>query len=180
MRRQAASTRLREFGFSVESHESVDATRKSVGETGTTAGLLAVYVPPPVTLELQRAELVAVYALHHSFMKASVLCMSTEEAVTQAAKALGVPILFYDAVADLGAQIRALASGQPPFVRQTADHRALTPREESVLIGLKAGIPLKEIAANLGVSTKTVSTYKVRLMQKLGYETNADLLQGTD
>ena len=106
--------------------------------------------------------------------------MSTEEPVIQAARALGVPTLFYDAVADLGAQIRALTTGQPPAVRQTQAHSALTSREESVLIGLKAGLSLKEIAANLGISANTVSTYKVRLMQKLGYETNADLLQGTD
>lgn len=180
VRREAASKRLRANGFSVENHESVDAIRKSVGETGSTEGSLAVYVPPPVVLALHRTELIALCALHRSFMKASVLCMSTEEPLIQASRALGVPTIFYDAVEDLGAQIRALVSRQPSSQRRTKVPQVLTPREESVLVGLKAGLSLKEIAANLGVSANTVSTYKMRLMQKLGYETNADLLRGSD
>jgi len=113
-------------------------------------------------------------------MKASILCMSTEEPLIQAARALGVPTLFYDAVADLAAQISALASKRPRAVTEATARNALTPREESVLTGLKAGLPIKEIAVNLGISPNTVSTYKVRLMQKLGYVTNAELLQSSD
>lgn len=180
VRRDAASQRLRALGFSVLSHESVAAARKNLGRTGGVAGPLAVYVPPPVPLELHRAELIAVSALHRSFMKASILCMSTEEPLIQVARALGVPTLFYDAVADLATQITALSLKSPLAVTKATAHNALTPREESVLTGLKAGLSIKEIAVNLRISPNTVSTYKVRLMQKLGHVTNAELLRGSD
>ena len=40
-----------------------------------------------------------------------------------------------------------------------------------------SGIRLGEIADTLNVSAKTVSTHKMRLMQKLGVENNADLIR---
>jgi len=180
VRRDAASKRFRALGYPVQCHESADAIRKNLGATGDTAGLLAVYVPPPVALELHRAELIAVSGLHRTFVKASILCMSTEEPLIQAARALGIPTLFYDAVADLAAQIFALSSKSPRAVSKATARNALTPREESVLTGLKAGLSIKEIAVNLDISPNTVSTYKVRLMQKLGHVTNAELLRGSD
>jgi len=180
VRRDAASQRLRALGYRVQGHESADAIRKNLGATGDTAGLLAVYVPPPVVLELHRAEMIALSGLHRTFMKASILCMSTEESLVQAARALGVPTLFYDAVADLAAQISALSPKYPRTATKATARNALTSREESVLTALKAGLSVKEIAVNLGISPNTVSTYKVRLMQKLGYVSNAELLRGSD
>ncbi|MFL5496144.1 MAG: response regulator [Gemmatimonadales bacterium] len=56
-------------------------------------------------------------------------------------------------------------------------HTALSDREFQVLKGLAQGEALKSIAARLSVSPKTVTTYRTRILQKLGLGTNADLVR---
>ena len=56
-----------------------------------------------------------------------------------------------------------------------APHHMLSRREMGVLLMLGAGRPVKRIAAELDLSPKTVSTYRSRLLQKLGLASNADL-----
>lgn len=56
-------------------------------------------------------------------------------------------------------------------------HDVLSPRELQVLERIAAGLPLGQIADELHLSPKTVSTHKMRLMQKLELHTNADLLK---
>lgn len=51
----------------------------------------------------------------------------------------------------------------------------LSDREHEVVRKIALGRPIKEIAADLAVSPKTVSTYRIRALQKLGLKTNADL-----
>lgn len=58
-----------------------------------------------------------------------------------------------------------------------APHLALSERERQVLEGIAAGLPLGDIAERLHLSPKTVSTHKMRLMEKLGIDNNADLLR---
>jgi len=58
-----------------------------------------------------------------------------------------------------------------------AAHEQLSDREFDVLRGLGAGRTVKEVAAALGLSPKTVSTYRTRLMEKLRFATNADLVR---
>ncbi len=54
---------------------------------------------------------------------------------------------------------------------------ALTTREKDVFQLICAGRRLSEIAADWGVSIKTISTHKTRLMQKLGIDSNAALIR---
>jgi len=54
---------------------------------------------------------------------------------------------------------------------------ALSQREMEVLIGLGSGRSNKEIAAELAISVTSVGTYRVRIMDKLGLRTTADLLR---
>jgi len=58
-----------------------------------------------------------------------------------------------------------------------APHEQLSDREFDVLRGLGSGRTVKEVAEALGLSAKTVSTYRTRLMEKLGFATNADLVR---
>lgn len=56
-------------------------------------------------------------------------------------------------------------------------HARLTDRELQVLESLAAGRSLTTIARELGLSVKTVSTYRTRLLEKLNLRTNADLVR---
>ena len=55
-------------------------------------------------------------------------------------------------------------------------HEALSDREFQVLRLIAAGKSVKEIAAELSLSVKTVSTYRARLLEKMNLETNAELI----
>jgi len=56
-------------------------------------------------------------------------------------------------------------------------HELLSDREFEVLRRLGAGYSVKEIAGALGLSPKTVSTYRSRVLTKLDASTNADLVR---
>jgi DNA-binding NarL/FixJ family response regulator len=56
-------------------------------------------------------------------------------------------------------------------------HESLSAREFEVLRMLVGGKSGKEIAADLSISFKTVSTYRTRLLQKLNVRSNAELAQ---
>jgi len=56
-------------------------------------------------------------------------------------------------------------------------HAALSDREYQVLCRFGSGIAFKQIAAELGVSPKTVSTYRSRILDKLKLKTNAEIIR---
>lgn len=58
-------------------------------------------------------------------------------------------------------------------------HGRLSDRELDVLRLLGAGRSVKEISAQLRISSRTVSTYRTRLLVKLGLRTTADLIRYT-
>lgn len=64
----------------------------------------------------------------------------------------------------------AAAAAQPP-----AD--ALSDRERDVLLRIAQGFSNKEIAAALGLSVKTVETYKARVAEKLALRTRVDIVR---
>ena len=51
----------------------------------------------------------------------------------------------------------------------------LSPRESEVLLKMKDGLMVKQIAFDLSLSPKTISTYKQRILQKLKIESEWDL-----
>jgi DNA-binding NarL/FixJ family response regulator len=62
------------------------------------------------------------------------------------------------------------ASDKPP-------HENLSNREFQILCMIAQGKSLKSIAGELGVSEKTVSTYRSRIMEKMRMSTNFDLIR---
>lgn len=56
-------------------------------------------------------------------------------------------------------------------------HTALSKRELEIFMLLAQGQGVTEIAASLFISSKTVSTHKSRLMEKMDLKTNADLVR---
>ena len=58
-----------------------------------------------------------------------------------------------------------------------APHEALSDREFTVLLRIGAGKSVSEIADELGLSVKTVSTYRARILEKMNKNNNADLIR---
>jgi DNA-binding NarL/FixJ family response regulator len=98
--------------------------------------------------------------------------------------------LLKDAAAsELVAAIRAALDGRlyvsPAIAGDLADEalsidtrsRALSAREREVLQLLAEGKSMKEVAAVLDISPRTVEFHKYRLMDRLGVKTNAELVQ---
>jgi two-component system, NarL family, invasion response regulator UvrY len=71
----------------------------------------------------------------------------------------------------LAERLAALLDGSAP----QAPHEALSPRELQVLRLVASGRSLKEIAAELALGEKTISTYRQRIAVKLGLSTNVEL-----
>jgi two-component system, NarL family, invasion response regulator UvrY len=95
------------------------------------------------------------------------------------------------ASSELITAIRRVASGRRFVTEQLAEQLAaefqdaptrsatgaLSDRELQVLCLLARGRAVKEIAAELHVSAKTVATYRQRVFAKLGFKNNAELVQ---
>ena len=60
---------------------------------------------------------------------------------------------------------------------QSAPHEALSDRELQVLVMIGAGDTVSRIADKLCVSVKTISTYRARILEKMGLENNAQLMR---
>jgi len=54
-------------------------------------------------------------------------------------------------------------------------HKCLSDREYQVLCLIASGKEVKEISSELGLSAKTISTYRARVLQKMNMNTNAEL-----
>jgi DNA-binding NarL/FixJ family response regulator len=61
--------------------------------------------------------------------------------------------------------------------RTRAPHERLSDREFEVLRALGSGMSVKDVAQQLRLSAKTVSTYRVRLLEKMGLKSQADLIR---
>lgn len=72
------------------------------------------------------------------------------------------------AVAELLAQQLNRKGAGPP-------HAQLSERELQVFLKLARGAAAGQVAHDLSLSVKTVSTYRTRLMEKMGLSTNSDL-----
>jgi DNA-binding NarL/FixJ family response regulator len=69
--------------------------------------------------------------------------------------------------------VRREARSQKP----AALHANLSAQEYKVLLALAAGRRTGEVASDLNLSAKTVSTYKRRILNKLGLESTASLVR---
>jgi two-component system invasion response regulator UvrY len=87
---------------------------------------------------------------------------------------------------DLLKAVRSVLDGKKHFSESvrgvdnpipTALHTNLSAQEYKVLLALAAGRRNGEVAAELDVSSKTVSTYKRRVLNKLGIKSTADLVR---
>jgi len=68
-------------------------------------------------------------------------------------------------------------AAQPAGAAEPAGAELLSDREEEVLRRIAWGQSNKEIAGSLGISTKTVETYKARIGDKLGLRSRTDMVR---
>jgi DNA-binding NarL/FixJ family response regulator len=61
--------------------------------------------------------------------------------------------------------------------RTRAPHERLSDREFEVLRALGSGMMVKDVAKQLHLSAKTVSTYRARLLEKMGLKSKEDLVR---
>lgn len=71
----------------------------------------------------------------------------------------------------------ALAAALTLQDRGEPDHQILSDREYQVLQMLAIGKSIKEIGSDLGLSEKTISTYRTRILEKMNMKTNAELVR---
>ena len=75
---------------------------------------------------------------------------------------------------EVGALMAESLQGNEPEQRNLS---ALSDREYQILLLLASDMSVSDVAENLCISGKTVSTYKARIKIKLGLKTNADILR---
>jgi len=56
-------------------------------------------------------------------------------------------------------------------------HETLSDREYEVMSGIGSGKTVREIAEELSLSAKTISTYRARVLEKLGVKNSAEIVQ---
>lgn len=101
-----------------------------------------------------------------------VLKRSAAEELVRAIRAVAAGGVFLDpAVAG-----KALSGENERGAGPNGD-AALSQREEAVLRSVARGLTNKEIAARLGISVKTVETYRARAAEKLGLRSRADIVR---
>lgn len=130
---------------------------------------------------------------HHPALRILVLSMHNEPQVAQRALKAGANgFTCKDGDPEgLLAAIRKVAAGgrhldpavaekmafEAAGVDAPASHECLSDRELQVLRLLAQGKSINEIADELHICNKTVSTHKARMMEKMGFANNADMMR---
>jgi DNA-binding NarL/FixJ family response regulator len=73
--------------------------------------------------------------------------------------------------------ISPLIASLPPESKTKQAKKAITPRQREVMKLISQGLTMKEIAAELKISTRTAETHKYEIMETLGVETTAELIR---
>jgi DNA-binding NarL/FixJ family response regulator len=139
------------------------------------------------------ADLITRMHAHHPRLPVLVLSMHNEPQIARRALQAGAGgYVTKDSEPELLlAAIRKVAAGgrfiDPALAEQMAfetvspprerPHEALTDREYQILRLLVRGATINEVAGQLLISSKTVSTHKARLMRKMDLRSNAGLVR---
>ncbi|QGZ59445.1 response regulator transcription factor [Paraburkholderia acidiphila] len=176
--RTALSRLLRSAGFQARAYASAGDFLVSAVDNRPGCILLDLELGGPSGLELQQALLRDSRALPIVFMSA----YSDVPRTVKAMKAGAVDFLLkpferqtlFDAI---GVALNACTTHAParhPASVQLAD------REQVVLRGIAAGLRNKQIAAELGLSERTIKSCRADLMRKVGATSLAELLRRTE
>jgi DNA-binding NarL/FixJ family response regulator len=170
-----------------------DASIRVVGEASTAAEAVtqaAALKPKLVILDISMpgaSGLAVVGRLREVSGGAHVIVLSMHSDVEYLREAERVGAAGYvlkdDAADELGEAIATVRRGERfrsaklgrRVAVTTSAEDPLTPREREVLRGIASGMTNKEVAADLGISHRTVETHRENVMRKLGITTVAGL-----
>lgn len=128
----------------------------------------------------------------HPALPILILSMHDEPATVRRALQAGATgyITKESSSETLHTAVRQVAAGErfiPPALAETLAfesvrstslaHETLSQRERQIFKLIAQGVPLSQIAEQLHLSPKTVTTHKTHLMEKLGTGNNADLIR---
>jgi two-component system, NarL family, invasion response regulator UvrY len=123
---------------------------------------------PVLIMSLHGEEQFAVRALRAGASGYLTKSTAPEQLVSAVTKVLRGGRYISESLADrLAADVGGESSGSP--------HERLSDREFDVMRGIASGRSVSEIAAQMHLSVKTVSTYRTRLLDKMGMTSNAEL-----
>lgn len=179
--RRSVGRLLRTAGYEVEAFASADdfLAHPPASEPGCL--LLDLRMPGRNGLELQEALVAArkripiVFVTGHGDVTSSVRAMKGG-AVDFLTKPYSVEDLL-EAVARAMAKEQRERREQAQVVELESRARTLTPREREVLRLVVRGLLNKQVAAELGISEKTVKVHRARVMQKMHADSMADLVR---
>jgi DNA-binding NarL/FixJ family response regulator len=116
------------------------------------------------------AQRVIMLSMHAEERYAVSKAMAAEDLVKAVRKVQDGGVYVGPRLAELLAQ-EARAPGQAPL------HERLTAREAGIVALIGAGLQVKQVAAELGISVSSVNTYRNRIFQKTGLSSNAALIR---
>jgi DNA-binding NarL/FixJ family response regulator len=104
-----------------------------------------------------------------------LLKRSAAENLVQAIRVVKLGELYIDP--SLASELQKAVATKTEKTLRAGNTLGLTDREESVLKYSAQGLTIKEIAARLDLSAKTVETYKARAAEKLQLSTRAEIIR---
>lgn len=125
---------------------------------------------PVLVLSMHGEDEYAIRALRNGASGYLTKESAPEELITAIQKVMGGGRYMTPSLAEKIAFAHASPTAQAP-------HHTLSEREMEVLQFIGAGKSLKEIAAQMELSVKSVSTYRARVLEKMTMTTNADLIR---
>ena len=179
--RKSVGRLLRTAGLQVEVFASADEFLAHPPSDESACLLLDLKMPGRNGLELQEALVAArkpipiVFVSGHGDIPASVRAMKGG-AVDFLTKPYSVEELL-EAVERAMAKDKRDRREQAQVTELESRARALTPREAEVLRLVVRGLLNKQVAAELGISEKTVKVHRARVMQKMRADSMADLVR---
>ncbi|HLG14390.1 MAG TPA: response regulator transcription factor [Blastocatellia bacterium] len=123
---------------------------------------------PVLVLSMHPEEQYAVRALKAGASGYMSKEAASDELVKAVRKILRGGRYISDSVADLLAADIGEEAGRPRY-------ETLSDREYQVMIMIASGKAVSDIAAELALSVKTISTYRARVLEKMGMKNNAEL-----
>lgn len=124
---------------------------------------------PVLVLSMHPEEQYAVRALKAGASGYMSKEAASDELVKAVRKILRGGRYISDSVADLLAADIGEEAGRPRY-------ETLSDREYQVMIMIASGKAVSDIAAELALSVKTISTYRARVLEKMGMKNNAELM----